>query len=127
MCLFDEQGQRETARIALPEYTNQNMARLSARICGRDSSTAIRVHGPYDPKNGHRFNHNKLLLDPYAKRLIGRFIWNDALYGYSVGHARRRSIVRSRATARRSCRNASSRTPHIPGATISRRAVRGPK
>jgi glycogen operon protein len=44
-----------------------------------------RVHGPYEPARGHRFNPNKIVLDPYAK-LIGRDLpWNDALFGYKVG------------------------------------------
>jgi isoamylase len=45
-----------------------------------------RVHGPYEPENGHRFNPNKLLLDPYAKHIVGDLIWADELYGYTVGH-----------------------------------------
>ena len=45
-----------------------------------------RVHGAYEPQNGHRFNHNKLLLDPYAKAIAGTIEWNDALFGYEVGH-----------------------------------------
>jgi isoamylase len=44
-----------------------------------------RVDGPYEPQNGHRFNKNKLLLDPYAKALSGTIAWNDALFGYKVG------------------------------------------
>lgn len=45
-----------------------------------------RVHGPYEPHNGHRFNHNKLLIDPYAKAIAGNIIWNNALFGYEIGH-----------------------------------------
>jgi isoamylase len=45
-----------------------------------------RVHGPYEPENGHRFNPNKLLIDPYAKAISGSIEWNDALFGYEVGH-----------------------------------------
>jgi glycogen operon protein len=45
-----------------------------------------RVHGPYDPARGHRFNPHKLLLDPYAKALHGAFRWSDALHGYRLGH-----------------------------------------
>src|SRR5690606_19589328 len=41
-----------------------------------------RVHGPYEPENGHRFNPNKLLIDPYAKAISGSIEWNDALFGY---------------------------------------------
>jgi glycogen operon protein len=46
-----------------------------------------RVHGPYEPDAGHRFNPNKLLLDPYARQLVGSLEWNDALFGYIIGHA----------------------------------------
>src|SRR5260221_14110337 len=47
-----------------------------------------RVHGPYEPANGHRFNPNKLLLDPYGKAIVGRLRWSDALFGYRVGAAK---------------------------------------
>jgi isoamylase len=47
-----------------------------------------RVHGPYEPEHGHRFNANKLLLDPYAKRLAGRLVWSDAHFAYRTGSAR---------------------------------------
>ncbi|MEO6522017.1 MAG: glycogen debranching protein GlgX [Mucilaginibacter sp.] len=46
-----------------------------------------RVHGPYEPENGHRFNPNKLLIDPYAKAISGIIEWNDALFGYEMGNA----------------------------------------
>ena len=46
-----------------------------------------RVHGPYEPEQGHRFNPNKLLLDPYAKAHMGELKWGDELFGYTVGHA----------------------------------------
>ncbi len=45
-----------------------------------------RVHGPYEPGEGHRFNANKLLLDPYAKAITGPIRWNDTVYGYEIGH-----------------------------------------
>ncbi|MGV3527454.1 MAG: glycogen debranching protein GlgX [Flavisolibacter sp.] len=47
----------------------------------------FRVHGPYEPENGLRFNHNKLLIDPYAKALSGTIQWHDALFGYIMGDA----------------------------------------
>ena len=47
-----------------------------------------RAHGPYAPRRGHRFNPNKLLLDPYAKALVGDLRWSDALYGYRIGAPR---------------------------------------
>jgi glycogen operon protein len=46
-----------------------------------------RVHGPYEPAAGHRFNANKLLLDPYARAHVGSLVWNDACYGYTPGAA----------------------------------------
>jgi len=61
------------------------MARLFSRSATGTTLRPSRLR-PLRSKGGHRFNHNKLLLDPYAKRLVGRFIWNDALYGYTVGH-----------------------------------------
>jgi isoamylase len=47
---------------------------------------AYRVHGPYEPQNGCRFNANKLLLDPYAKAIAGQVEWDKALYGYEQGN-----------------------------------------
>jgi isoamylase len=47
-----------------------------------------RVHGPYRPEEGHRFNPHKLLLDPYATSLVGGLRWSDALFGYTIGHRR---------------------------------------
>jgi isoamylase len=48
----------------------------------------FRAHGPYAPEQGHRFNPNKLLLDPYARALEGRLKWSDALMGYKIGSPR---------------------------------------
>jgi isoamylase len=45
-----------------------------------------RIIGPYEPASGHRFNSNKLLIDPYAKAIAGAVHWNDALFGYEIGH-----------------------------------------
>jgi isoamylase len=54
----------------------------------------LRADGPYAPHHGHRFNPNKLLLDPYAKRITGHPVWHDALMGYTVGDRRGRSQLR---------------------------------
>jgi len=85
LCLFDERGARETERIALPEYTNEVWHGYFPDL-RPGQLYGYRVYGPYEPRRGHRFNHHKLLLDGYARRLKGRFRWNDALYGYIVGH-----------------------------------------
>ena len=46
-----------------------------------------RVHGPYEPPEGHRFNPNKLLIDPYAKSVSGTIEkWSDSMFGYAIGH-----------------------------------------
>ena len=83
LCLFDEQGERETERIELPEYTDEIWHGFlpDARP---GTVYGFRVHGPYDPQNGHRFNPNKLLLDPYAKAVVGNLEWNPALFGYKM-------------------------------------------
>ena len=83
LCLFDPSGEHEVERIELPEYTDQIFHGFlpDARpgcIYG------YRVHGPYEPLNGHRFNPNKLLLDPYALSIIGHLEWNPALFGYHM-------------------------------------------
>ncbi|MGD9637692.1 MAG: glycogen debranching protein GlgX [Alphaproteobacteria bacterium] len=88
LCLFDEKGQKETNRIAFPEYTDEvwHMYLPDIRPGQR---YGLRVYGPYDPERGHRFNHNKLLLDPYAKSVVGRMEWNDALLGYNPQHEKK--------------------------------------
>ncbi|TMN18271.1 glycogen debranching protein GlgX [Pseudoxanthomonas sp. X-1] len=83
LCLFDEAG-NET-RIELPEYTNEIWHGYLPDV-GPGQRYGYRVHGPYAPAEGHRFNPNKLLLDPYAVEIEGDLIWADELYGYTVGH-----------------------------------------
>ena len=84
LCLFDHDGWIEIARIPLMERDGDVW---HIHIAGITPGTTYgyRVHGPYDPENGHRFNPNKLLLDPYAKRIIGEVAWNDAVMGYTIG------------------------------------------
>jgi isoamylase len=84
LCLFDQDGKRELERIELPEYTDEVWHGYLPDA--RPGTTyGYRVYGPYEPQAGHRFNHNKLLLDPYAKQLIGNLTWDDALFGYTIG------------------------------------------
>jgi glycogen operon protein len=84
LCLFDETGGQEIERIALPEYTDEVWhGYLPDARPG--TLYGYRVHGPYAPEDGHRFNPNKLVLDPYAKGLTGQLTWHDALFGYVVG------------------------------------------
>ncbi|MEE7545645.1 glycogen debranching protein GlgX [Xanthomonas sp. Kuri4-1] len=83
LCLFDEQG-TET-RIDLPEYTNEIWHGYLPDV-KPGQRYGYRVYGPYEPTQGHRFNPNKLLLDPYAREIEGDLVWADELYGYTVGH-----------------------------------------
>src|SRR5206468_1364345 len=85
LCLFDApDATRETHRIALPEQTDQVWHGYLPDVLP-DQLYGYRVHGPYEPEKGHRFNPNKVVLDPYAKA-IGRLPrWDDALFGYTVG------------------------------------------
>jgi isoamylase len=87
LCLFDRQGRRELQRIALTECTD-DVWHCYLPEARPGLLYGYRVHGPYDPERGHRFNANKLLLDPYARNIAGSLRWSDALFGYSVGHRR---------------------------------------
>ena len=85
LCLFDESGRREVARLQLREridfvWHGYVPGLKPGQLYG------YRVHGPYQPEHGHRFNPHKLLLDPYAKAIQGKVMWSDAHYGYALGH-----------------------------------------
>ncbi len=87
LCLFDPSGRREVARLPLPECTDEVWhGYLPEAQPGL--LYGFRAHGPYEPRNGHRFNPNKLLLDPYARQLHGEVRWSDALFGYRLGAGR---------------------------------------
>ncbi len=85
LCLFDDAGETEIARVDLPEYTNECWHGFlpDARP---GTVYAYRVHGPFEPDAGHRFNPNKLVLDPYAKAIVGNLKWGPELFGYTIGH-----------------------------------------
>jgi isoamylase len=85
LCLFDDLGVSELERIELPEFTDEVWhGYLPAARPG--TVYGYRVHGPYEPDNGLRFNPNKLLLDPYARQLIGELRWGPELFGYQLDH-----------------------------------------
>ncbi len=87
LCLFDGNGRKELERITLPEYTNEIW---HGYVVGMEPNQlyGYRVYGPYDPRNGHRFNPNKLLIDPYAKAVEGRLEISDSHFGYRRGSPR---------------------------------------
>jgi glycogen operon protein len=87
VCLFSEDGVTETHRLDLPECDGHVWhGYVSGLRPGQ--LYGLRADGPYAPHHGHRFNANKLLLDPYAKRLTGHLRWHDALMGYTIGDPR---------------------------------------
>lgn len=88
LCLFDSSGCHEQIRISLPEYTDQ-VWHGYLPDCRPGQLYGYRVYGPYDPRRGHRFNGNKLLIDPYAHAISGRIQWHGALFGYRTDSARK--------------------------------------
>jgi isoamylase len=85
LCLFDVSGKRETLRIPLPEQTDMVWHGYLPEV-RPGQLYGYRVYGPYAPELGHRFNHYKLLLDPYGKQIQGTINWTDSNFGYRVGH-----------------------------------------
>ena len=87
LCLFDDTGRHELQRINIRERTDANWhAYLPEARPGL--LYGYRVHGPYEPERGHRFNPHKLLIEPYAKHLQGPLVWSDAHFGYRAGQAK---------------------------------------
>ena len=84
LCLFDPSGKEEIERIELRERTDR-IWHCYLPYCRLGQLYGYRVHGPHDPENGHRFNPNKLLLDPYAKATVGALDWNHPHFGYTIG------------------------------------------
>ncbi|HTW74066.1 MAG TPA: glycogen debranching protein GlgX, partial [Steroidobacteraceae bacterium] len=87
VCLFDASGRSELQRVALPECTDGVWHGYLPDI-GVGQLYGYRAYGPYEPERGLRYNANKLLVDPYARRLSGSLRWSDALYGYRMGSPR---------------------------------------
>ncbi len=85
LCLFDKLGQEETARVAFTEKAGHVWHGFLPEL-KPGQLYGYRVHGPYEPARGHRFNPNKVLLDPYAKAIAGKVDWSDGMFGYTIGH-----------------------------------------
>jgi isoamylase len=87
LCIFDPAGRREVKRLTLPEQTDEVWHGYLPG--GRTGLTyGYRAYGPYDPPRGHRFNHHKLLLDPYARTTAGELRASEAMFGYRVNSPR---------------------------------------
>jgi isoamylase len=83
LCQFDIDGTREIERHELPEYTDEVWHGYLPEA--RPGTVyGYRVHGPYEPAAGHRFNPNKLLIDPYARQLVGELKLDPAVFGYKL-------------------------------------------
>jgi len=83
LCLFSEDGNQELSRIALPERSGPVWhGYLPKALPG--TLYGYRVHGPFAPERGHRFNPNKLLLDPYTRAFSGSFRYHKALLGFDA-------------------------------------------
>jgi isoamylase len=85
LCLFDNSGKREILRIPLAEQTDMVWHSYLPEV-RPGQLYGYRVFGPYAPEEGHRFNHHKLLLDPYGKQIQGYIRWSDSHFGYRVGN-----------------------------------------
>src|SRR5438552_7398959 len=97
--MFDSSGRRELKRLALQERTDMVWHAYLPEV-RPGLLYGYRVHGPYRPQEGHRFNPHKLLLDPYARSLAGQIEWSDAHYGYRPSHARGDLVPDRRDSAR---------------------------
>ncbi|WP_424811339.1 glycogen debranching protein GlgX [Roseococcus sp. YIM B11640] len=84
LCLFDDSGANEQERVPVTECTD-GVWHCHLPGVGRGQVYGWRVHGPWAPEAGHRFNPAKLLLDPYARQLVGEIRWDDALHAYPIG------------------------------------------
>lgn len=83
LCLFDKVTETELSRVELTEYTDE-VWHIYLPEVKAGTLYGYRVHGPYEPHNGHRFNPTKLLLDPYAKQLNKSFTWSESHYGFDI-------------------------------------------
>lgn len=86
LCLFSQEDPtKETHRIKVYERS-YHVWHIYLPDCKPGQLYGYRVHGPYEPSNGHRYNPNKVLIDPYAKAIAGTIQWHDALFAYEIGH-----------------------------------------
>ncbi len=92
LCLFRPKG-KETV-VTLPEVDARVWHGYLPRV-GPGQRYGYRVHGPYNPKRGHRCNPHKLLLDPYAKAVEGQVDWDESLFGYHFADPAKRNDVDS--------------------------------
>jgi len=83
LCFFRQEDGTETARLQLKERT-RHVWHVYVPDIGPGQCYGYRIDGPYNPADGHRYNPNKLLIDPYAKAISGGVNWDDSLFGYEL-------------------------------------------
>ncbi len=83
LVFYDDSGAQETGRVDLPEMEGGIWHGFLPGV-GPGQCYGYRVHGPWAPEEGHRFNPAKLLLDPYARELCGELVWADELFGHDL-------------------------------------------
>jgi len=98
VCVYDVAGEREMARLPLPRRTN-DVHHGFLPGAGPGLVYGLRVHGPWRPEAGDRFNADKLLLDPYAREIVGRFEWRAEHFGADRADPGRRDTRDNGATA----------------------------
>lgn len=86
LCVFDNSGLEEIERYEILE-NHQGVWAVYLEGAKEGLVYGYRVYGAYEPLKGHRFNPNKLLLDPYAKKVVGKLIWDKAIFGYDIDSA----------------------------------------
>ncbi|GGH21664.1 glycogen operon protein GlgX homolog [Dyadobacter endophyticus] len=85
LCLFESENDKEEyIKIKIEEVTH-HVWHVYVPGLKVGQLYGYRVHGRYEPENGHRFNPNKLLVDPYSRALAGELKWDKALFGYQIG------------------------------------------
>ncbi len=93
LCLFDSADDKQASRhVTLPECTDRVWHGYLPDV-EPGQLYGYRVHGPYDPKNGHRFNPSKVMLDPYAKAIGRDITWDDSLFAYAMGEGGDEDLV----------------------------------
>jgi isoamylase len=86
LCLFESPESTEESHIIEIHEVTHNVWHAFVPGLKAGQLYGYRVHGPYEPQNGHRFNANKLLIDPYSKAIAGTIKWDNAVFGYEVGN-----------------------------------------
>jgi isoamylase len=85
LCLFDTGYDMDESVIIRMKERTHHVWHVFVPDIKAGQLYGYRVHGPFSPKEGHRYNPHKLLIDPYAKAIAGTIDWDDSLFGYKIG------------------------------------------